>query len=227
MSTFTKLLASASLAALVASSAMAADPSTQTMTQPPAVTATDTAQSDGSVTPTPGPHGAQQPADPKSADATGTTTAPAQPGQDAAQMQSAALEVGTQAIQDGKVTIEMAWMPEAGYVAVHPLVNGRLGADALGYAPLQKGDNENVAVLLNTDIASDTVLVAMLHKDTGKTGTYEFASTSMDQDTPELIAGRPIAVAFQVMPQQGQPNAGAAQHGAATPETGGAAASDS
>ena len=155
---------------------------------------------------------AQAPAQPGTPGATdGTDTSVAQNKADGSadktpQITEAALEVENQQAKDGMVTIDMAWMPEAGFVALHPVVDGQLSPDAVGHAVLAKGDNEAVSIKLDNDITEATHVVAMLHRDTGTLGTYEFGKDKMDVDAPEAVGGRLIAAMFTIAPQQVTPS---------------------
>ena len=183
----------ASIAALVAGQALAAQPAAPTTDAGGTATAPATAET------------AATPMAPAAGDAAAQTAGAGDEAQPAEaqqpRIQRAALEVETQAVKDGQVTIDMAWMPGAGFVVLHPLENDRLSPDTMGHAPLVEGDNENVAIELDGDVTEPTVVVAMLHRDTGQAGTYEFGANAMDEDAPELIGGRPIAAAFQILPE--------------------------
>ena len=113
----------------------------------------------------------------------------------------AEIAVANQPVENGTVTIASAYMPEAGFVALHELSDQRLSPDAVGYAPLQKGQNDNVTVQIDGTLPDDAILVAMLHKDTGETGTYEFSAQTMNVDQPETVDGAPVGVPFLVLAQ--------------------------
>ena len=185
MSPLSRLMTGASLAAmLAASAALAADAPAADATAPSVGGTDDTTLAQNDAQPRVGAQGG------------GQAEAQQRPA-----IQQAALEAESQTVEDGQVTIDMAWMPEAGFVALHAVQDGKLSADAIGYAPLAQGDNEGIAIKLGDDVSEATTVVAMLHRDTGQVGTYEFGMQAMDRDQPELISGRPIA-AKGVLPSE-------------------------
>ena len=237
MSLISKLVGGAAVSALLATSVLAQDASTSGAG--PAVTA----RSHGQALPK-GQAGAGQTA---AADqgAQGDATATQGEGTDmasgsqsdpsagsgqsmgegaAGQEQMAALEVGSQPVEDGAVTIDFAYMPEMGFVALHPVMGGKLSPDAVGHAEVPAGESTDLAVELDQEVPAGTQLVAVLHRDTGESGRYEFGARSMQQDQPELIAGRMIAIPFVVTGEGGaqaaEPAASHAQPSATAPQEG-------
>ncbi len=103
--------------------------------------------------------------------------------------------VRARAIRIAKVEIE-----EDGFVVIHetgddgkPVAPGSIGS-----APVKKGVNENIAVRLSKPVKRGSTLIAMLHRDTGKKGVYEFGAASIDEDKPLVIGGNPVVKPFVV-----------------------------
>jgi hypothetical protein len=63
----------------------------------------------------------------------------------------------------------------------------------VGFAPVKDGVNRNVVVKIDTYTATPK-LYAMLHKDAGKVGTYEFPGA----DVPVMNGGKMVSPAFVV-----------------------------
>ena len=165
-----------------------------TATQSDPSTATAETGTDGSMT-QPSTDVAQGSASPSDTTETGTATDPA------GVAEIAEIAVANQPVENGTITIASAYMPEAGFVALHELTNQQLSPDAVGHAALNKGENQDVSVKIDGTLPDDAILVAMLHTDTGKTGTYEFGAQSMNVDQPETVNGTPIGVPFLVLAQ--------------------------
>ena len=168
---------------------------TATQTDPSTATAeTGSTSTDGSMA-QPSTDVAQGGASPSGTTETGTATDPA------GMTEIAEIAVANQPVENGTITIASAYMPEAGFVALHELTNQQLSPDAVGHAALNKGENQDVSVKIDGTLPDDAILVAMLHTDTGKTGTYEFGAQSMNVDQPETVNGTPIGVPFLVLAQ--------------------------
>lgn len=182
MSNIRKIASRVALAALLGTSALGgtafAASSTMNADKPAAQTATTTQKAQA----TPAKKQEQQPK--------------------AQQEQAAALEVESQPVKDGTLNIDLAYMPQPGFVALHTVSQNGISPDTIGHAALKAGENRNVQVKLDGKVADNATLVAMLHQDTGKSGQFEFTSKEMKVDGPELIGGQPIAIPFQVTPAQ-------------------------
>jgi hypothetical protein len=77
-------------------------------------------------------------------------------------------------------------------MVIHAQKDGGIGP-VIGYAPVVKGANQDVVVNIDTTGATET-LYAMLHKDEGVAGTYEFPGP----DGPVVIDGAPLSPPFMV-----------------------------
>lgn len=92
-----------------------------------------------------------------------------------------AVEVSDQEVTDGTVTIDSVTTTEAGWLVIHEGSCDDFG-DVVGHAEVQAGDNADVSVPFDegVEVTEDGQYCAMLHSDTGETGTYEFP----DADPP-------------------------------------------
>lgn len=196
MTTFRTIATATALAALCATGAMAESASTTTtpqagVTQP--VGKAQTPDQAGTAMPSKGTNAGTMQAQAKP----DATTAP----QD--RIEEAGIEVANQPVTDGQITIDRAIMPQAGFVALHEVKDNQLSPDAVGWAALKAGETDGVTVKVDGSVKPDTVLVAMLHQDNGKAGSFEFGTKDMNVDGPELIDGQPVAVPFLVLAQAG------------------------
>lgn len=97
-------------------------------------------------------------------------------------------------IVDGKVIIARAVADGPAWIVIHADDEGAPG-EVIGYAPLEEGENTNVAVEIDADAATP-ILHAMLHDDQGEVGTYEFPGP----DTPTQLDGNIVMAAFSAQP---------------------------
>ncbi len=103
-----------------------------------------------------------------------------------------AVTVADQAIVGGMVTIAQVVSSGPGWLVVHADNEGSPGP-VLGYSPVVEGENADVAVMIDTAQATET-LYAMLHNDAGTVGTFEFPGP----DGPVLAGGEMVSPAFSV-----------------------------
>jgi len=97
------------------------------------------------------------------------------------------------------VTIKRAQIPEAGFLVIHEMADGKpVVPGSIGHASLSKGLNVNVKVALSKPVAPGSKLLAMLHNDSGKIGTYEFNVGSTNVDTPTIHEGKPVVMPFAI-----------------------------
>ncbi len=85
-----------------------------------------------------------------------------------------------------KVTIEGA----DGWIALHADAGGAPGAVA-GFVQIKEGDTSDVTVKGDEKLATGDYW-PMLHRDTGKLGTYEFGETKGAEDAPVTDEGKPV-----------------------------------
>jgi hypothetical protein len=100
--------------------------------------------------------------------------------------------VSNQEDKDDTVTIAKIVSDGPGWIVIHIETGGAPGP-VIGYAAVKDGVNANVVVNIDSYTATPT-LFAMLHRDVGKVGTYEFPGP----DTPVVYNGTMVSPAFQV-----------------------------
>lgn len=110
----------------------------------------------------------------------------------------AAVSVADQALTvSDQVLIASVTSQGPGFVVIHEDDMGAIGA-VIGFASVSNGVTSSVSVSLNRVAAQDETLYAMLHRDTGMIGVYEFAGAG-SPDGPVLDdSGAVIAPAFAV-----------------------------
>lgn len=99
---------------------------------------------------------------------------------------------------DGKsVVVEMATLPEGGYIVIHSIDDGSPG-DVLGHSEyIEPGSVSSFTVSLDSPISEDQSLIAMLHKDTDDDQTYGFPDADgpyMDDSGTAVIDNGKITV---------------------------------
>jgi hypothetical protein len=100
--------------------------------------------------------------------------------------------VSDQAVKDDTVTIAKVVSDGPGWMVIHKEAGGAPGS-VVGYAAVKNGTNENVTVKIDAYSATPT-LFAMLHKDVGVVGTYEFPGA----DIPVMVNGAMVSPPFKV-----------------------------
>ncbi len=84
-----------------------------------------------------------------------------------------------------------------GFIVVHEDANPGIGAP-IGYVALNNGSTSSVAVTLDRNAVPGETLYAMLHRDTGMVGVYEFAGAGSPDGPVVDGGGNLIAPAFTV-----------------------------
>lgn len=100
--------------------------------------------------------------------------------------------VSDQEFKDGRVIVDRVVAAEPGWIVIHADQDGAPGP-VVGYAPVEKGTNENVEVQIDPNQPTPK-LFAMLHVDSGEMGTYEFP----DGDPPVKLEGQIVVTPFNV-----------------------------
>lgn len=108
-----------------------------------------------------------------------------------AQADSPSVTVSDQESDAKSVTVAQVVAVAPGWMVIHIDEGGQPGP-MLGQAPVQAGVNDNVVVNLDTMLAADTGLWAMLHVDQGQVGVYEFPGP----DAPVIIDGAVVMTPF-------------------------------
>ena len=91
---------------------------------------------------------------------------------------------------DGLIIIDSVAAAGPGWIAIHAEENGEPG-QLLGYAPVKKGENEDIAVRLNWTEAAPT-LYAVLYEDAGEAGRFD----DQDLEQPVAFDGEPVRTMF-------------------------------
>lgn len=94
--------------------------------------------------------------------------------------------------EDGAVTIEMAALPQPGWVVLKAQRDGQV-AEVLGQTAVPAGVSRDVVVTVDPLNVTPT-LVAMLHTDLGEEETFEFPGV----DQPLTVGDAPVAEPFAV-----------------------------
>jgi hypothetical protein len=102
------------------------------------------------------------------------------------------VKVANQEDKDDTVTIDSVVSEGPGWIVIHIEMDGAPGP-VIGYAAVKDGVNTKVVVNIDSYTATPT-LFAMLHKDAGKVGTYEFPGA----DSPVMYNGAMVSPSFQV-----------------------------
>ncbi|MGH2542173.1 MAG: DUF7282 domain-containing protein [Ardenticatenaceae bacterium] len=107
------------------------------------------------------------------------------------------------------VVVESVVSEGPGWIVIHADNNGSPGA-VLGFAPVQDGENTDVEVTLDEEVADGTALWAMLHVDTGTVGTYEFGQVEGVDGPVTDSAGAVVMQSFTVTVTGAEEEAGTA-----------------
>lgn len=100
--------------------------------------------------------------------------------------------VSDQPIENGTVTVDSVVSDGPGWIVIHSEADDAPGP-SIGYAAVEDGENEDVVVEIDVDLATET-LYAMLHADTDEIGVFEFP----DADPPVEFEGEIVMQAFTV-----------------------------
>lgn len=87
-----------------------------------------------------------------------------------------AVEASDQDVSGGTVTAASVVAPVNGWLVVHRTDASMKPGPVVGYAPLKKGENSDVAAILQEDVASGDMLMLMIHAEDGgmATGVFEY-----------------------------------------------------
>ncbi len=103
--------------------------------------------------------------------------------------------VKDQAIKSGTVTVEKAVSTGPGWISIRVQADGAPG-NIIGYAAVKDGENSNIAVTIDAAKAT-TMLYAVLHKDKGIEGKFEFPGADSVVTVGDVV-GEVVAPAFKV-----------------------------
>lgn len=107
----------------------------------------------------------------------------------AAQAQETSIVVSDARFEGSTVFIPSATVSQPAFAVVHA---DDPAQTVLGYAVLDPGINEEIAVTLARAPQPGEEFIVMLHQDTGTVGTFEFAE-GVELDRPLVVAGAPVA----------------------------------
>lgn len=102
------------------------------------------------------------------------------------------ISVVDQDIAEGSIHIAEAASDGPGWVVIHTQMDGAPGP-VIGYAALEHGLNQDIAVDVDPATATET-LYAMLHVDAGAVGEYEFPG----EDAPAKADDQVVVIPFKV-----------------------------
>ncbi|MBO0346207.1 DUF7282 domain-containing protein [Roseibium limicola] len=96
-----------------------------------------------------------------------------------------------QDVSGGTVTAEEIMAPANGWLVVHRTDADMKPGPVVGYAPLKKGENTDVAAILTEPVKSGEMLMLMLHGEEGgmKTGAFEY-TLGAKEDGPVKVDGK-------------------------------------
>lgn len=116
------------------------------------------------------------------------------------QSQYPEIKVADQEVVGGRVTIDKAFLPINGFVAIHASdADGGLDRSlSIGHAALESGLNLDVVIRLLQPVEGGTKLFAVIHRDSGADERYEFNQGAAGKDPILMVGGKPAAVAFFV-----------------------------
>lgn len=109
------------------------------------------------------------------------------------------------------VSVDAAFSNGPGFVVIHENActddNGDpTFGDVIGYAAVSDAANSDISITLDRPAADGEDLCAMLHTDTGTTGTYEFDGSAGSDDGPVVLADDSIVMdSFNVSVDEGIP----------------------
>jgi plastocyanin len=105
--------------------------------------------------------------------------------------QAASVEVSDQGIRNGTVTVDRVYNPGPGWIVIHADDDGSPGP-VIGYSPVMEV-GQDVTVDIEVNNATER-LHAMLHRDVGTVGEYEFPG----DDQPVFVEDEIVNVPFMV-----------------------------
>ncbi|MGH1426273.1 MAG: DUF7282 domain-containing protein [Pseudooceanicola sp.] len=86
------------------------------------------------------------------------------------------VQASDQSVANGVVSADKVVAGENGWMVVHRTGSDMKPGPVVGYAPLRKGDNMDVAAILTEDVKPGDMLMLMVHSEAGgmKTGVFEY-----------------------------------------------------
>lgn len=106
-------------------------------------------------------------------------------------MQNAAVKAADQSLAGGTVTADEVMADANGWLVVHRTDQAMKPGPVVGYAPLKKGTNKDVAAILTEPVKKGEMLMLMVHGEDGgsKTGIFEY-TLGAKEDAPVRVDGK-------------------------------------
>ncbi len=94
----------------------------------------------------------------------------------AAHAMAPSVEAADQDVSNGVVSADKIVAGANGWMVVHRTEDGMKPGPVVGYAPLRKGENVDVAAILQEDVKSGDMLMLMVHAEDGgmQMGGFEY-----------------------------------------------------
>lgn len=130
---------------------------------------------------------------------------------------SASIAVSPQRNVTDRITVDKVKTPVQGWVVVQAADKSGMPGDVIGSAQVHPGENDNVAVTLDTTSVPRVAYISLL-ADEGKPGVLEFTPGSMGNsaDKPIVAGSSAVVVKFAIVPFSRNVGAGEALLGTAT-----------
>lgn len=102
-----------------------------------------------------------------------------------------AVKGSDQDVSGGTVVTDMVMAEKNGWLVVHRTDKAMKPGPVVAYAPLKKGENNDVAAILTESVESGDMLMLMLHGEDGgmKTGIFEY-TLGAKEDGPIRVDGK-------------------------------------
>jgi hypothetical protein len=78
---------------------------------------------------------------------------------------TASITASDQTVANGVISAETVMAPANGWMVAHRTDAGMAPGPVVGYAPLRKGENSDVAAILQDDVAPGDMLMLMVHSE--------------------------------------------------------------
>ncbi len=101
-----------------------------------------------------------------------------------------AIMANDQSVANGVVSAKMILAPENGWMVVHRTDQSMAPGIVVGYAPLRKGENYDVAAILSEAVSPGEMLMLMVHSEAGgmQMGGFEY-TLGAKEDGPIRVGG--------------------------------------
>lgn len=105
-------------------------------------------------------------------------------------METASVTASDQSVANGVVSAESITANENGWLVVHRTDAEMKPGPVVGYAPIRAGETQDVAAILQEDVAPGDMLMLMVHAEEGgmETGVFEY-TLGAKEDGPIRVDG--------------------------------------